>query len=196
MKLLHLFGSPRPNGNTADISAEFCREAELRGAQIDTYHLNKLSYRGCQACFACKKSADRCVLQDDITPALDAMQEADVILLSSPVYYTDVTAQLKGFIDRTFAYFVPEYWKYEQKSRLKPGKHLVFLLVQGAVDESRFADIFPRYRDVFAWLGFEQIHLLRATGVYWPGQAAKHPEFLNDARRLAQEIFLAATTDT
>lgn len=196
MKLLHLFGSPRLNGNTADISAAFCREAQQRGVQIDTYHLNTLNYRGCQACFACKEHAERCVLQDDISPALDAMQEADVILLSSPVYYTDVTAQLKGFIDRTFAYFVPEYWKCEQKSRLKPGKQLVFLLVQGTVDETKFADIFPRYREVFGWLGFERIHLLRATGVYWSGQAATHPEMLDDARRLAQQIFLAAAADT
>lgn len=195
MKLLHLFGSPHGNGNTADISAVFCREAERQGAQLETYHLNKLSYRGCQACFACKENAERCILQDDITPALDAMQEADVILLSSPVYFSDVTAQLKGFIDRTFAYFVPEYWKTEQKSRLKPGKQLVFLLVQGAVDESKFADIFPRYREVLGWLGFERIHLLRATGAYWPGQAAKQPEFLDDARRLAQEIFLAESAD-
>lgn len=191
MKILHIFGSPHLKGNTADISTVFCREAEQLGSEITTYHLNNLTYRGCQACFACKKTAERCVLQDDISPALDGMQDADVVLLSSPVYYTDVTAQLKGFIDRTFGYFVPEYWKYEQKSRLKPGKQLVFLLVQGAVDDNMFADIFPRYREVFGWLGFEQIHLLRATGVYWPGQAEKRPDFLEDARQLARQIFAA-----
>jgi multimeric flavodoxin WrbA len=189
MKLLHIFGSPRPQGNTADISAAFCRVAKQQGATITTYNLNKLTYRGCQACFACKKTAARCVLQDDITPALAAMQDADIILLSSPVYYSDVTAQLKGFIDRSFGYFVPDYWKHELKTRLKPGKQLVFLLVQGAVDEERFDDIFPRYREIFSWHNFEKIHQLRATGVYWPGQAAERLDIMQEAEHLAHQIF-------
>jgi len=189
MKLLHIFGSPRPQGNTADISAAFCKEAERLGAQVSRYNLNKLNYRGCQACFACKENAERCILNDDITPALDAMQDADVILFSSPVYYSDVTAQLKGFIDRTFGYFVPDYWKHDHKTRLKPGKQLVFLLVQGAVDEQRFDDIFPRYREIFYWHNFSAIHLLRATGVYWPGQAAKRPDIMTQAKQLAGEVF-------
>ncbi|WP_303720729.1 flavodoxin family protein [Malonomonas rubra] len=193
MKLLHIYGSPRQQGNTADISAVFCKVAERHGASVECYDLNRLSYRGCQACFACKKSSERCVLQDDITPALDAIQEADVILFSSPVYYTDVTAQLKGFIDRTFSYFVPDYWKHEKKSRLRPGKQLVFLLVQGATDEERFNDIFPRYREIFSWHPFKQIHLLRATGVYRPGQAAKRPDIMLKAEQLAERIFTRGT---
>lgn len=189
MKLLHIFGSPRQQGNTANIADAFCTEAERHGASVERYDLNRLDYRGCQACFACKKNAERCVLKDDITPALDAMQEADVILFSSPVYYSDVTAQLKGFIDRSFGYFVPDYWKQEQKSRLLPGKQLVFLLVQGAVDADRFDDIFPRYREIFSWHPFKQIHLLRATGVYWPGQAQQRPDILQNAELLATQIF-------
>jgi len=191
MKLLHIFGSPRENGNTADIANIFCQRAELLGASVTSYYLNDLDYRGCQACFACKKGAERCILEDDITPALAAMQDADVILFSSPVYYSDVTAQLKGFIDRTFGYFVPDYWKHEQKTRLKPGKQLVFLLVQGAVDETRFDDIFPRYQEIFSWHGFDKIHLLRAVGVYWPGQANQRPEILQQAEQLATQIFSA-----
>jgi len=189
MKLLHIFGSPRSNGNTADIASRFCQQAERLGATVSSYSLNDLDYRGCQACFACKQGAERCVLEDDITPALDAMQDADVILFSSPVYYSDVTAQLKGFIDRTFGYFVPDYWKHEQKTRLKPGKQLVFLLAQGAADETRFDDIFPRYREIFSWHGFAKIHLLRAVAVYWPGQASKRPELMQQAEQLAAEIF-------
>ena len=189
MKLLHIFGSPRPEGNTADIAKTFCRTAEEYGATVSSYHLNNLNYRGCQACFACKKGAERCILDDEITPALDAMQDVDVILFSSPVYYADVTAQLKGFIDRTFGYYVPDYWKHDQKSRLKPGKQLVFLLVQGAVDEQRFDDIFPRYRNIFSWHGFKDIHLLRAVGVYWPGQAEKRPDIMDEAKQLAEQIF-------
>lgn len=191
MKLLHLFGSPHLNGNTATIAQTFTDQAVTLGAEVSRYNLNRLHYRGCQGCFACKTTAERCVIEDDITPALDAMQDADVILFSSPVYYSDVSAQLKGFIDRTFSYFVPEYWKYEKKTRLKPGKQLIFLLAQGAVDESLFDDIFPRYRDIFSWHNFERIHLLRATGVYWPTQAAKRPEILDQARQLAGTIFSA-----
>lgn len=189
MKLLHIFGSPHADGNTADISQAFCDEAGEFGATVTRYHLNDLDYRGCQGCHACKQGAEQCVLDDEITPALAAMQDADVILFSSPVYYADVSAQLKGFIDRTFGYFLPEYWKLEQKTRLKPGKKFVFLLVQGAVDEHRFADIFPRYKEIFNWHGFAEIHLLRAVGVYWPGQALQSPDIMQHARDLARQVF-------
>ncbi len=52
MKLVCLLGSPKPKGNSAFLAKRFCAAAEDRGAAVETFGLNKLNYRGCQACMA------------------------------------------------------------------------------------------------------------------------------------------------
>jgi multimeric flavodoxin WrbA len=164
MKIVSLLGSPRSKGNSAAIANRFTETAAKLGAETRTFELNRLSYRGCQGCYACKKNLDRCGLKDDLTEVLAAVQEADVLVLASPVYYGDVTAQLKGFIDRSFSYLKPDYLSNPQPSRLGH-KKLVFVLTQGHPDEALFADIYPRYDGFLKWMGFTDTRLIRACGI-------------------------------
>ena len=163
MKIVCLLGSPRLKGNSAAMAKRFCEVAEKVGAEVKTYALNKLTYRGCQACMACKTKLDRCVLEDDLTNVLDDVRNAEVLVMASPIYYGEVSSQLKGFIDRTFSFLKPDYTT--NPSRLNPGKKLVFIQTQGQPDESQFADVFPRYEFFFKWYGFNDNYLVRACGV-------------------------------
>lgn len=163
MKIVTLLGSPRSSGNSASIANRFTESAVQLGAESRTYELNRLSYRGCQGCYACKKTLDHCVLNDDLSEVLTAVQEADLVVLATPVYYGDITAQLKGFIDRSFSYLKPDYLTNPQPSRLS-NKKLVFVQVQGNPDEKLFADIFKRYEVFLKWTGFSDIRLIRACG--------------------------------
>ncbi|MGD9505996.1 MAG: flavodoxin family protein [Syntrophobacteraceae bacterium] len=54
MKIICLLGSPRKNGNSAAIAERFCETAKKSGAEVQTFALNELNFRGCQACMACK----------------------------------------------------------------------------------------------------------------------------------------------
>ncbi|CAH2032556.1 flavodoxin family protein [Trichlorobacter ammonificans] len=182
MKIVSLLGSPRTNGNSATIAGHLLKSAESLGAETTAFELNRLTYRGCQACYACKKGSDECVLNDDLREVLEAVQAADAVVLASPVYYGDVTAQLKGFIDRTYSFLVPDYMTNPQPSRLSP-KKLVVVLVQGHPDEALFADIFPRYEQFLKWMGFHEISLIRVCGI-GPGTVDAVPEH---ALRQAEE---------
>jgi multimeric flavodoxin WrbA len=164
MKIVTLLGSPRSLGNSTAIASRFQDTAATLGAENCTFELNRLTYRGCQGCYACKKGLDHCILNDDLTEVLTAVTEADVVVLATPVYYGDVTAQLKGFIDRTYSYLKPDYLTNPTPSRLNP-KKLVFVITQGHPDEALFADIFPRYDGFLKWLGFSETHLIRVCGV-------------------------------
>lgn len=187
MKIVALLGSPRPNKNSATIANRFSSTAAECGAETRTFELNKLTYRGCQGCYACKTGHEVCVVQDDLTQVLAAVQEADLVLLASPVYYGEVTAQLKGFIDRTFSYLKPDYLTNAQPSRLSP-KKLVFVLTQGHPDEALFADIYPRYAGFLQWMGFAESRLIRACGV-GPGMTDAVPEsVLLKADETAREL--------
>lgn len=187
MKILSLLGSPRSGKNSASIANRFTETAASLGAEIRTFELNLLSYQGCQGCYACKKGLDHCVLEDDLTVVLAAVHDADLVLLASPVYFGDVTAQLKGFIDRSYSFLKPEYMTSREPSRLSP-KKLVFVLSQGHPDESLFADIFTRYEGFLQWLGFTETRLIRACG-YGPLTVDATPDkILKQAEEAAREM--------
>ncbi|MDY0189304.1 MAG: flavodoxin family protein [Desulfuromonas sp.] len=188
MNIVYVAGSPRIGGNSDTLAKYFLHCCQQQGATIQHFHLNNLNYRGCQACDACKKGADHCVLKDDLTPVLAAVFAADILVLATPVYYGDVTAQLKGFIDRTYSFLKPGYIAENKPSRFPKRKQLVFILAQGHRNSKLFADILPRYSDIFYWTGFAKTWPLRAVDVYHRGDVDKKEEFFRQAQQLSEQL--------
>jgi len=188
MKIICLSGSPRKGGNSATVAARLMRKAAELGAEVETVYLNGLDYQGCQACYACKNGSEICVLKDDLAPVLEKVREADALVLASAVYYGDITAQLKAFIDRTFCYLKPEYYARPDCSRLEPGKGLAMILIQGHPDESSFADIFGRYNFFFNWYGYQSGHLLRGLGISERSDVTKRDYLMDGAERIAEHL--------
>ncbi|OQX23069.1 MAG: NADPH-dependent FMN reductase [Desulfobacteraceae bacterium IS3] len=182
-KIVCLMGSPRPKGNSTTIAKRFCETAEKLGAQVTTFALNKLTYKGCQACMTCKTKLDKCVLKDDLAQVLDSIRDADILVMATPTYYADVSGQMKTFIDRTFSYLVPDYMTNSNPSRLSSGKKLVFIQTQGQPEESMYADVFPRYDFFFKWYGFKDNYVIRGCGLMNAGEA----EAREDVMKLAEE---------
>jgi multimeric flavodoxin WrbA len=188
MKIVCLLGSPRKGGNSSTIANHLMATAKRLGADTRAFELNSLNYRGCQGCYACKTTLDHCILKDDLTGVLEAVRESDVVVLASPVYYGDISGQLKCFIDRTFSYLVPDYVTNPNPSRLAPGKKLVFILTQGNPDPKLFEDVYPRYDKFLKWYGFAESHLIRACGI-GPATVDKVPErSLEEAEKTARAL--------
>lgn len=183
MKIIAVLGSPQPRGNTAGLARAFLAAAREQGAEVQDYLVNQLNFKGCQGCRVCKTKSDACALEDDLTPVLKAIKEADILVLASPVYFGDLSGQFKCFLDRTFSYLNPDF-----SSRLPGGKHAVLVLAQGNPDPDKFADIFPRYEQWLKLYGFETVHLLRAVGVREPGDIAAQPDLLSQAAGLARKL--------
>ncbi len=110
MKIIAINGSPRKEGNTARMCQEFLRGAEAAGADTEIVHLYDLCYTGCKSCFACKRAGSstygHCVVKDDIEAVLNKTVQADGVVFASPVYCGEITAQLKGFLERLLFPFV------------------------------------------------------------------------------------------
>ena len=137
---------------------------------------------------ACKGKLDKCVLKDDLAEVLDSIRDANVLVLATPVYFGEVTSQMKGFIDRTYSYLVPDYMSNPKPSRLTPGKKLVFIQAQGQPNEKMYADVFPRYERFFKWYGFQDMQLIRACGVRGPEEVAARAEALKEVEELAKKM--------
>jgi multimeric flavodoxin WrbA len=194
MKIVAVLGSPRLNGNSAFVAGRFLEATKKLGAETRSFALNTLTYRGCQACMACKKTSEVCILKDDLSEVLEAVREAEVIVLASPVYYADVSGQMKLFIDRTYCYLTPDFHTNPQGSRLSPGKTMVFIQTQGLADASVFADVFPRYSGVMKFIGINEAHLLRGCGLAKRNDVSKHEDLLKQTEDLAVQIMAKRAT--
>ncbi|OQX26467.1 MAG: NADPH-dependent FMN reductase [Desulfobacteraceae bacterium IS3] len=183
-----VLGSPRAKGNSTTLAKHFCDTAAKSGAEITTFSLNKLTYKGCQACMTCKTKLDKCVLKDDLTQVLDAVREADIVVMATPTYYGEVSSQMKSFIDRTFSYLVSDYMTNPNPSRLAPGKKLVFIQAQAQPEQNLYADVFPRYDSFFKWYGFQDNHLIRACGVRDAGEVSAREDVMKQTEQLAQKL--------
>ena len=188
MKVSCLIGSPRQNSNSAAIAGRFAETAANLGAKVDTVILNKLSYRGCQACMACKTHAEKCVQPDDLAGVLDSLKGADIVVMATPVYCSDIPGQVKCFLDRTYSYMPPGYLQ-GAPSRVPAGKKLVFIITQGAPVEELFADVPKRYQDFLKRsMGFAETYLIRGIGVGGGGAVGVPDQFLKQAEDLARQI--------
>lgn len=102
-KILILSGSPRKGGNSDLLCDEFMRGAQESGNDVEKIFIRDKKIGYCTACYYCRDTGKGCAIKDDMAEILDKMLEADVIVMSSPVYFYSIDAQMKTVIDRTVA---------------------------------------------------------------------------------------------
>lgn len=97
-----LSGSPRKNGNTNLLCRQFQQGAEEVGHSVRFIPLAEKRIGFCRACDVCMRNGGACIQKDDMENILCAFQQADVVVLATPVYFYGVSAQMKACIDRTY----------------------------------------------------------------------------------------------
>ena len=104
MKIMAFNGSPRKKWNTATLLSKALEGAASCGAETELIHLYDLDYKGCISCFACKtiggKSYGRCAVKDHLTAVFGKIEQADAIILGSPIYFGTVSGEMKSFMER------------------------------------------------------------------------------------------------
>ena len=101
MRVLGINGSPRKGGNTEILIREVFKELEKEGIETEFFQLGGKKVQGCIACMKCRKKADSKCHQDNdvINSCIKKMIKADAIIIGSPVYFADVTSEVKALID-------------------------------------------------------------------------------------------------
>lgn len=190
-KVVSILGSPRRNGTSSRIAASFTEEAQRLGADIESFNLNSMDYRGCQGCEMCHTKLDHCVLKDEGTRVLDSMRTADVLVLSSPVYWGDMTGQFKLLMDRMWSHFDVDHSKDDPfASRIPQGKTVVLVLSQENND-SAHKDVVERYNEMFSMFGFD-VKVIRVTNLSMAEKQHDVSLAQTEASELAKKIFKAS----
>jgi NAD(P)H-dependent FMN reductase len=102
-KIVVVNAGPRKGWNTDTVLTEAAKGAESAGAEIVRFDLFRLEkYTGCISCFGCKKEKfkGRCSCRDGLTPVLDAIREADGLIIGSPNYLGELTASFRALYER------------------------------------------------------------------------------------------------
>ena len=101
-------GSPRKNCNTSQLLQESLKgiKDSVNDADVEIIHLYDLDYKGCKSCFHCKKIEGKyygqCPIKDDLEELLPKMWDAEGIIFGTPIYFGDVTGELRSLLERFF----------------------------------------------------------------------------------------------
>lgn len=99
--IIGFVGSPRKNRNTDNLVSEVLKGAESREMETKTIYLNDINLKACQGCLYCRKNPT-CIIKDDMVEIYEYIKRADYIVLGSPVYICQVSAQTKLLLDRLY----------------------------------------------------------------------------------------------
>ena len=109
MNILVLSGSPRPRGLSRQMVSAFRSGAEQAGHRVTVFDVCSMEIHGCRACEYCHTRGNgRCIQNDDMQQIYDALKEAELLVLASPIYYHNMSGQLKCAIDRFYSAAYPD----------------------------------------------------------------------------------------
>ena len=179
MKVLMINGSPRKDGNTSIALEEMEKVFKEEGCEVEILNIGNKAIRGCIACASCYQTG-KCVFDDEVNQAAEKFEQADALIVASPVYYASANATLIAFLDRLF------YSSHFDK-RFKVGASVVV---------ARRGGLSSTYDELNKYFGITGMPI--ATGQYWnsvhgaaKGEANEDKEGLQGMRTLARNtVFL------
>ncbi|NPA95954.1 MAG: flavodoxin family protein [Thermodesulfobacteria bacterium] len=185
MKNILLFlGSPRRGGNTDILAEAFTNGAKSVGASVERVRLMDLKFSPCIECGGCDDSGT-CILKDDFTPFYKKMEEADVVVLSSPMFFYNITAASQAMVERTQAFWVRQYVLKSGKigGKTRDG---IFLSAGATKGKLLFEGSLRVMRYFFDAIGGSLEAAVLVRGVEKKGDIEKQPDVLESAENLGK----------
>lgn len=154
--------------------------AAENGADTVVYNLASLEIKGCDGCRRCQDSGC-CLIEDDMQEIYEEIRTAGVVVLGSPVYMWQMTAQTKLFVDRLTSFLRPNF-----SSRLD-NKKLILVFSQGSSDTDAFKPYFEYTEGLLYYMGFDVLDTIIAAGTD-KLEVSFRPNLLERARDLGKLI--------
>ena len=107
-KVLILSTSPRINSNSEALAEAFASGANEANNDVEIIRMREKNIRFCLGCFACQKTG-KCVIKDDMAAIVPRMEQADVLVFATPIYYYEMSGQMKTLLDRANPLFIADY---------------------------------------------------------------------------------------
>ena len=179
-KIVVLNGSPRQKGNTSMLVKAFTEGAESAGHTVTEFFLGSMDIHGCKGCFGGHSSKEcPCVQHDDMNKIYPTIKDSDVVVLATPLYYWNMSGQLRTAIDRLFAL-------EEGDGNLLRGHGRSAVLLMAA-EGNGFEDVAMYYDHLMEHLRWKNLGKVLCGGVMDVGDIEGRKE-LDAARELGRSL--------
>ena len=149
-KIIAVNAGPRKGWNTDTLIDEAIKGAEAAGAEVQKFDLFRLEkYTGCISCFGCKREVHKghCVLRDGLTPVLDAIREADGLIIGSPNYLGELTASFRALYER----LIFQYLTYNTETPCCNERFIpVLLIMTSNAPDTAYIDLLQNYQNTLS----------------------------------------------
>ncbi len=183
-KIVAFIGSPRKNGNVDTIVQQIIDGATTSSSTIKKFYLNDMNIKGCQGCLYCRKVHD-CAVKDDMQIIYNEIKDADYVIIGSPVYICQVSAQTKLLLDRLYP--LTEIDKSKHTPRFGK-KKLIMVYTQAAPFSFLFKKYFKYTAKHLKGMGLEHFKILIATKAFEKNSSKSNKKILDSAYKLGIKI--------
>lgn len=186
-KIVVIMGSPRKNGNSSTLAESFIEGAQKRGADIETFYVHYMNIKPCTGCDHCIiKSGSGCVINDDMQQIYDVIPTADAIVIASPIYWFNINAQTKIFLDRCYALSTVKGFSFTHAFK---DKEIVIILTYGDADPfiSGAVNALRSLQDCFNYVGAQIVGTLYGSALA-AGKIVENKALMKKAFVLGKKI--------
>ena len=184
-RVIGISGSPRRGGNTEMLLDRVLDAARNNGADIKKFILNELNFSPCQECENIRQDG-ACIVEDDWQKMFLEIENADAVVIASPIFFGSVSAQIKMFIDRfQCLWLAKNIFKAYKAKKKKLG---VFICVEASDKQDFFDNAKAIIKNFFATIGAVYAEELFCPGIDKKGAINENQEYFKRASELGRKI--------
>lgn len=188
MNILAIHGSPRKGGNSEILLQAFIEGTKSKNPKLEKISLYELKFSPCIACGECEHSGE-CVLRDDMTEIYPKILSADLLVVSTPIFFYSQPSMLQAFFERFQALWASKYILHLSHPFNKTPRGI--LLALGATKGKKLFEALVRtYKFVMDACWGKYVGGLFFRGIDKKGEILEHPDILEKAKNLGKEVVL------
>jgi len=190
LKILGVVGSRRKKGNTYTLMQEALKPFTMNNIDTKLVFLDDYNINDCNGCEGCKETY-KCVINDDMQKLYPDILEADAIILGSPAYFYNVSADMKAFIDRCYCF---EVFDKEDRSvwlalnEALGGKFATVIAVSEQEKEEDMGFTAEAMIRPLEALGYRVVSTVKALHLFKAGEALNNKKIMEDANKAGEKL--------
>ncbi len=190
MKVLGVVGSRRKSGNTAYLVQQALKAIESKEVETELIFLGDYNIRGCTGCEGCKDTY-KCVVMDDMQKIYPLIIDSDAIVLGSPTYFYNITAEMKAFIERFYCFQVfaeNDRSVWSSTNEALGGKYAVVIAICEQNDEKDMGFTAEAMSKPLEGLGYRVIETVKILKLFKRGDAVQNRPAIDQVVRAGKKL--------
>ena len=190
MKVLGIVGSKRKTGNTAYLVRQALNTIESKDVETEMIFLGDYNIRGCTGCEGCKNTY-KCIIKDDMQKIYPLIINSDAIVLGSPTYFYNITADMKAFIERLYCFQIfseSDRSVWSSVNEALGGKYAVVIAICEQNDQEDMGFTAEAMKKPLEGLGYRVVSTVKILKLFKNGDALNNQNALEQVKMAGEKL--------